>query len=51
MTIEELNNKIKSGEVTELRYVHHQYGEVDYFGSVMNPGVYYINDVCTLVTE
>lgn len=51
MTISELNKKIRSGEITELRYIHPQYGEVDYWGEVQNQGVYCINGICTLVTE
>ena len=44
MTIKELNEKIRSGEITELRYIHRQFGEVPYLGEAQESGIYYFDN-------
>ena len=51
MTISELNKKIISGEITDLRYIHRQYGEVPYLDLVQEPGIYYFNNRYQNVVE
>ena len=51
MTIKELNEKINSDEIENLRYIHHQYGEVDYIGNVVTPGTYFYNMQYVTVVE